>query len=73
MNTGAHPINRRDPVHSAGNPARGSRVHLTNAHAFSYPGYAEMLLGRAHDDAINSNAPPDLATGGTGDVLGYIE
>jgi hypothetical protein len=47
----------RDHGSIAGNPARGSRVHLTNRHAFSYPGYAEMLLGRAHDDAINSNAP----------------
>ena len=47
----------RDYGSIAGNPARGSRVHLTNTHAFSYPGYAEMLLGRAHDDAINSNAP----------------
>jgi hypothetical protein len=41
----------------AGNPARGSRVHLTNGHAFSYPGYAEMLLGRVHDDTIRSNDP----------------
>ena len=41
----------------AGDPARGSRVHLTNDHAFSYPGYSEMLLGRAHDDTIKSNAP----------------
>jgi hypothetical protein len=41
----------------AGNPARGSRVHLTNGHWFSYPGYAEMLLGRAHDTVIKSNDP----------------
>jgi Type I phosphodiesterase / nucleotide pyrophosphatase len=41
----------------AGNPARGSRVHLANGHAFSYPGYAEMLLGQAHDDTVKSNAP----------------
>src|SRR4051812_8657410 len=47
----------RDHGSIAGNPARGSRVHLTNTHAFSYPGYAEMLLGRAHDDVIKSNAP----------------
>src|SRR4029077_7478302 len=41
----------------AGDPARSSRVHLTNGHAFSYPGYSEMLVGRAHDDTIKSNAP----------------
>jgi hypothetical protein len=47
----------RDHGSIAGNPARGSRVHLTNAHAFSYPGYSEMLVGRAHDDTIKSNDP----------------
>ena len=41
----------------AGNPAIGSRVHLTNRHWFSYPGYSEMLVGRAHDDVIKSNDP----------------
>jgi Type I phosphodiesterase / nucleotide pyrophosphatase len=41
----------------AGNPARRSRVHLANAHWFSYPGYSEMLVGRAHDDVIKSNDP----------------
>jgi hypothetical protein len=41
----------------AGNPARGSRVHLRNGHWFSYPGYAEMLHGRAHDETITSNDP----------------
>ena len=41
----------------AGDPARGSGVHLANNHAFSYPGYSEMLVGRAHDDVIKSNAP----------------
>lgn len=45
----------RDAGSIAGNPARGSRVHLSNGHWFSYPGYAEILLGRAHDDTINSN------------------
>jgi hypothetical protein len=39
----------------AGNPATGSRVHLTNRHWFSYPGYSEILVGRAHDDVIKSN------------------
>jgi hypothetical protein len=41
----------------AGNVAAGSSVTLTNAHRFSYPGYAEILLGEAHDDVIKSNDP----------------
>jgi hypothetical protein len=41
----------------AGNRGAGSSVTLTNSHRFSYPGYAEILLGEAHDDAINSNDP----------------
>lgn len=41
----------------AGNPASGSRVHLTNRHWFSYPGYSEILVGRAHDEVIKSNDP----------------
>jgi hypothetical protein len=41
----------------AGNAARGSRVHLANGHWFSYPGYSEILTGRAHDDTIKSNDP----------------
>jgi hypothetical protein len=39
----------------AGNLSRGSSVRVTNRHRFSYPGYAEMLLGEAHDDVIDSN------------------
>jgi len=39
----------------AGNPRTGSSVTLTNAHRFSYPGYAEILLGEAHDDVVKSN------------------
>ena len=39
----------------AGNVARGSSVRVTNRHRFSYPGYAEILLGEAHDDVIDSN------------------
>jgi hypothetical protein len=39
----------------AGNPRTGSAVTLTNTHRFSYPGYAEILLGEAHDDVIKSN------------------
>jgi len=41
----------------AGDRTRGSAVTLMNRHWFSYPGYAEMLLGRAHDDEIKSNHP----------------
>ena len=41
----------------AGNRRLGSRVALTNRHWFSYPGYSEMLAGRAHDDVIKSNDP----------------
>lgn len=47
----------RDAGSIAGNPARNSRVHLSNGHWFSYPGYSEILVGRAHDDAIKSNDP----------------
>jgi hypothetical protein len=39
----------------AGNVRLKSSVTLTNAHRFSFPGYAEILLGEAHDDAIKSN------------------
>src|SRR5262245_32112190 len=38
----------------AGNQTLGSRVQVSNAHRFSYPGYAEILTGQAHDDVINS-------------------
>lgn len=41
----------------AGNRALGSEATLTNTHRFSYPGYAEILLGEAHDDTIKSNDP----------------
>ena len=41
----------------AGNPAVGSSVRLANRHRFSYPGYAEILLGEPHDDVIKSNDP----------------
>ena len=39
----------------AGDRARGSRFGVTNLHRFSYPGYAEILTGAAHDDTIDSN------------------
>jgi hypothetical protein len=41
----------------AGNPALGSDVRLRNRRWFSYPGYAELLLGRPVDDVITSNDP----------------
>jgi len=40
----------------AGNPATGSVMQLGNRHRFSYPGYAELMLGVAHDNEIDSNA-----------------
>lgn len=40
----------------AGNRAQGSVVEITNTRRFSYPGYAEILTGEAHDDVITSNA-----------------
>jgi hypothetical protein len=40
----------------AGNPALRSRVHVTNRHLISYPGYSELLVGRTLDDVIKSNA-----------------
>ena len=47
----------RDHGSIAGNARLGSSVTLTNRHRFSYPGYAELLLGEAHDDVIASNDP----------------
>jgi len=38
-----------------GNPDRGSSVKVTNAFRVSYPGYAEILTGRAQDAAIRGN------------------
>ena len=37
-----------------GNRLEGSKVNVTNGHWFSYPGYNEILTGRA-DDRIDSN------------------
>lgn len=39
----------------AGNQAAGSVMRLSNRHRFSYPGYAELMLGVAHDDEVDSN------------------
>lgn len=41
----------------AGNRRLGSAVQLANRHWFSYPGYAEILLGEPHDREIKSNDP----------------
>jgi hypothetical protein len=41
----------------AGDPAAGSAVRLKNRLWFSYPGYAEILLGEPHDTEIKSNDP----------------
>ena len=39
----------------AGDPSLNSSVRLRNRHWFSYPGYAEILLGSPHDAVIKSN------------------
>ncbi len=39
-----------------GNPARSSAVSVTNAYRVSYPGYSEILTGRAQDEVIRGNA-----------------
>lgn len=39
----------------AGNLARASKVETTNNLLFSYPGYSEIVTGRARDDVIRSN------------------
>ncbi len=38
-----------------GNRDLESKMNLTNTHRFSYPGYNEILSGRADDGRINSN------------------
>jgi hypothetical protein len=40
-----------------GNRDRGSSVRVTNGFRVSYPGYSEILTGRAQDDAIRGNDP----------------
>ncbi|MFT3791325.1 MAG: alkaline phosphatase family protein [Rudaea sp.] len=39
----------------AGDPAKGSDIEVTNRFHTSYPGYAEILTGYAHDEAIVDN------------------
>lgn len=38
-----------------GNRDKGSVAKINNTRRFSYPGYAELLTGRPHDDVITSN------------------
>lgn len=38
-----------------GNVNKGSSVRVTNSYRVSYPGYSEILTGRAQDDAIRGN------------------
>jgi hypothetical protein len=38
-----------------GNPAKNSSVQVTNSFRVSYPGYSEILTGRAQDTAIRGN------------------
>lgn len=38
-----------------GNREKGSDMNLTNTMVFSYPGYNEILTGKADDEQINSN------------------
>jgi hypothetical protein len=38
-----------------GNRDKGSVAKINNSRRFSYPGYAELLTGRPHDDVITSN------------------
>ena len=40
-----------------GNVRRDSPVRVTNAYRVSYPGYSEILTGRAQDDAVRGNDP----------------
>ena len=40
-----------------GNVTKGSSVQVTNRYRVSYPGYSEILTGRAQDDAIRGNDP----------------
>src|SRR5580765_962491 len=45
----------------AGDATRGSHVEVTNRFHTSYPGYAEILTGRAHDDVIIDNKEQRIA------------
>jgi len=47
-------IEEKGQIH--GNRGLGSKMNLTNAHWFSYPGYSEILSGMADDERIKSNS-----------------
>jgi hypothetical protein len=40
-----------------GNVTKNSSVQVTNRYRVSYPGYSELLTGRAQDDVIRGNDP----------------
>ena len=44
----------------AGNPELGSVVQLTNRHRFSYPGYAEILLGERTTMSLTATIPSGI-------------
>ena len=52
-----------------GNVQRGSSVRVTNAFRVSYPGYSEILTGRAQDEAIRGN---DAVRNPTPTVLEFL-
>ena len=52
-----------------GNLKKGSSVRVTNAYRVSYPGYSEILTGRAQDEAIRGN---DAVRNPTPTVLEFL-
>jgi len=46
-------VSKTGQIH--GNRWKGSKMNLTNGMHFSYPGYNEILTGKADDERINSN------------------
>jgi hypothetical protein len=52
-----------------GNLKKGSSVRVTNSFRVSYPGYAEILTGRAQDEAIHGN---DAVRNPTPTVLEFL-
>ena len=52
-----------------GNVQKGSSVRVTNAFRVSYPGYSEILTGRAQDEAIHGN---DAVRNPTPTVLEFL-
>lgn len=52
-----------------GNVKKGSSVRVTNAYRVSYPGYSEILTGRAQDEAIRGN---DAVRNPTPTVLEFL-